>query len=310
MKIELPMEIIIPEKDEFKDFAKEIDYLINFFKNFSYLNCNRIISFQWENDLFIFDMTLIENAIQTLNSIKLCCSIGSFSDANTLIRKFRDDLIQYAYILNILHNRKPFVEEKDMKNIKTDNDENFADTLMKNRFNKSFTDDEKAVIAWFKNAVHDLPGPIKKKLEFENYMKSLKQNDNISQILDEYNLKEYWDTLRKRLNDYVHNNGIQFSAQNIIRVHDKSLDIHLKNVLIRTSYIACFFIISILMIKSTLIASTDYMDYLECGLEPPQDCQYLVAPFIQQFIDNKIAKLHPELKAYLKDYNINRMLIE
>lgn len=298
MPIEIPKELKISEKDEFKDFEKELDYLIDFFKDFSHLNWNRIISFTTEQGHFILDMTLIESASQTLHSIKLCCSIGSFSDANTLIRKFRDDLIQYVYILNILHKREPFIEE------------NFAESLMKIRFNKNFTDDEKAIIAWFNNAVYDLPRPIKKKLEFENYMKSLKQNENISQILNKYNLNEYWETLRKKLNDYVHNNGTRFSAQNTIKVYEKSLDTHLKNVLIRTSYIASFFMISLLMIESSLISSTDYIDYLECGLEPPEDCQYLVAPFIQQFIDNKIAKLHPELKKYLKDYNINNMQIE
>lgn len=309
MPIELPRELKISEKDEFKDFAEELDYLIDFFKDFSNLNWNRIISFISENGHFFLDMTLIESASQTLHSIKLCCSIGSFSDANTLIRKFRDDLIQYVYILNILHNRKPFIEE-DLKNLKTDNGENFADSLMKIRFNKNFTDDEKAVMAWFRNAVYDLPGPIKKKLEFENYMKSLKQNENISQILNEYNLKEYWDTLRKRLNDYVHNNGTRFSAQNIIKVYDKSLYTHLKNVVTRTSYISSFFMVAVLMIESSLISSTDYIDYLDCGLEPPEDCQYNVAPFIQDFIDNKVAKLHPELKKYLNDNNINKMMIE
>jgi len=307
--IEFPIQFSISEKEEFKVFEEELNYLIEFFKDFADLNWNRIISIISEKTYYRLDTTLIESASQTLHSIKLCCSIGSFADANTLIRKLRDDLIQYVFILNIINLRKHFVEE-DVKELKTESPENFANSLMKIKFNNVFTDDEKAVISWFANAVYDLPRPIRKKLEFENYMKVLKQNENIAQILKEYKLNEYWETLRKRLNDYVHNNGTRFSAQNITKANEKSLEVHLKNVVIRTSYISSFFMIAVLMIESSLISSTDYIDYLDCGLEPPEDCQYIVAPFIQDFIDKKVAKLHPELKKYLKDYNINKMMIE
>lgn len=305
----MPKEIKIHEAEEYKTFEKEIEYLIDFFKNFSDLNFGRFVPFVSDNNFYSLGTTLIDSVSQTLQSIRFCCSIGSFSDANTLIRKLRDDLIQYVYILNIIKIRQPFYEE-DLKDIKTDNPENFANSILNLKFNTSLSDDEKAVTAWFNNTVYDLPRPIKKKLEFENYMKVLKQNQNIAQILNDYNLKEYWETLRKKLNDYVHNNGIRFSAQNIIKVFDKSLDTHLKNVTIRTSYISSFFMVALLMIHSSLISSTDYVDYLDCGLEPPEDSQYLVAPFVQDFINKKVARLHPELKQYLKDNNNYKMKIE
>ncbi len=66
--------------------------------------------------------------LKHFRNIKLCCSIGSFSDANTLIRKLRDDLIQYAYILSIINLRKAFIED-DLKNLKVDNPEEFADSF-------------------------------------------------------------------------------------------------------------------------------------------------------------------------------------
>ena len=311
MKIELPEDIKINITEEFKAFRKEIDYLIDFFKNFSDLiSANgRIISFISDNKHFTLDTTLIDSSVQTLQSIKQCCSIGSFSDANTLIRKLRDDLIQYVYILNIINLRKPFIGD-DLEDLKFDNPEDLANSFLNIRLNNCLTDDEKAVTAWFTNTVYDLPRPIKKKLEFENYMKVLKQNQSIAQVLNEYNLQKYWETLRKRLNDYVHNNGIKFSFQNIIKANDKYLETHLKDINIQTSYITSFFIVTLLMIESSLISSTYYIDHLDCGLEPPEDSQYFIAPFIQDFIDTKVAKLHPELKQYLKNNNINGMKIE
>lgn len=311
MNFESFREIKINETEEFKTFAEEIDYLIEFFKRFSELIFynGRIISFFTDQNIFYLNTYLIDSSAQTLRSIKLCCSIGSFSDANTLIRKLREDLIQYVYILTIINMRKPFIED-DLKNLKIDNPEEFANSFSNIRFNNILTDDEKAVSAWFSNTVSELDRLIKRKLEFENYMKILKQNPIIAQILEKYNLQEYWEILRKRLNDYVHNNGVKFSAQNSIRINDKNLEIHFKNINIRTSYISSFFIIALLMVDSSLISSTDYIDHLDCNLEPPKDSQYSIASFIQDFIDIKVNKLHPELKQYLKDNNINGMRIE
>jgi hypothetical protein len=311
MNFESFREIKIDESSEFKAFAEEIDYLIEFFKRFSeqIFRNGQIISFFTDKNIFNLNTYLIDSSAQTLRSIKLCCSIGSFSDANTLIRKLRDDLIQYVYILTIINARKPFIED-DLKNLKIDNPEEFANAFSNIRINNVLTDDEKALSAWFSNTVSDLEKSIKRKLEFENYMKMLKQNSNIAQVLEEYNLQNYWEVLRRRLNDYVHNNGVKFAAQNSIRKNDKNLEIHLKNINVRTSYISSFFIIVLLMVDSSLISSTDYIDHLDCNLEPPENSQYFIAGFIQDFIDTKVNKLHPELKQYLKDNNNNGMRIE
>ena len=301
----------ITETEEFKAFAKEIDFLTEFVYDLSELISvyGRIISYNTDKGFYNFDTSLIDSSVQTLRSIKLCCSIGSFSDANTLTRKLRDDLIQYVYILNIINLRKPFLEES-IQNIKIDNAEDFAKSFLNLEFNPNFTEDEQAVSAWFHNAVSDLKYSVKKKLEFENYMNVLKQNKNISHILISYNLQKYWENLRIKLNNYVHNNGTQYSLHNFVSADNKNLATHLKNVNYRTSYITSFFLILLLMVESSLIASTNYIDHLDCGLEPPQDSQYFIASFIQNFIDTKITTLHPELKKYLIDNNINGMKIE
>lgn len=309
MNFELPEEKRIDKTEEFKTFSEDIDYLTEFLSGLSELISIRIITFFSNQEYYTLTTELIDSSTQTLKSIKLCCSIGSFSDANTLIRKLRDDLIQYVYILNIIGLRKPFLEES-IKELKTNNPEDFAKSILNLQFNSTLTEDELAVTAWFKNSVSNLRGPIKKKLEFGNYMNVLKQNNNVNQILVEYNLQEYWETLRGRLNNYVHNNGTHFSSHNVISANNKNLGTHLKNINIRTAYISSFFLILLLMIESSLISSTDYVDHLGCGLQPPEDSQYLVASFIQEFIDEKISKIHPELKQYLKDNNVNGMKIE
>lgn len=311
MNFELTKDNQIIETEGFKTFAEDIDYLTEFFSDLSELIFfnGRIITFFSVNECYLLNTALIKSSAQTLRNIKLCCSIGAFSDANTLIRKLRDDLIQYVYILNIINDRKPFLGES-LKNFKTDSPEDFVKSLSNLQYNNNLTDDEQAVTAWFKNSVSDLPFRLKGKLGFKNYMIALKQNSKIAHILTEYKLHGYWKALSGTLNNYVHNNGTSFSSNNFISANNKDLETHLKNISTRTSYVSSFFLIVLLMIESSIISSTDYIDYLDCNMKPPEDSQFSIAVFVQDFIDKKVSKIHPELKQYLKDNNIQGMRID
>lgn len=311
MQFEAPIERLITETDEFKRFAVEMDYLAEFFSSLSELvfdNGHTITYFSF-NKHFELNTGLIDSASQTLKSIKYCCSIGSFSDANTLTRKLRDDLLQYVYLIQIIQLRKPF-DDASIKAFNINDPEEFERAFLNLRYNQKLTDDEEAVTAWFENRVADLKGAIKKKLAFENYMAALKQDEKISEILSHYKLMEYWEDLRKKLNNYVHNNGAFFSLQNYISASDKNLGKHLMSISYRTSFISSFFLAILLMVDSSLISSTDYIDYLDCGMKPPENSQYAVAPFVQEFIDHKVVILHPELKQFLKEHNIHGMKME
>ena len=285
-------ENIVGNTKSFEIFIEEFNGNINFLDNFSNLICfsGRMISFFTDKKIYNIGTTLLDNSVQTLKSIKLCCSIGSFADANTLIRKLRDDLILYIYILDVANKR--------------------TNSILDLKFDSILTENEKAVEAWLSNTVSELPNKTKMKLSFENYMKYLKQNEDITKTLENHNLEHYWETLRARLNDYVHNNGIQFTSHNLIKEYNQNLDIYLKNINIRTSYIITLFLVLIIMTEAPLIASTDMIDHLECGLTPPEDCQYEIAPFIQNYIDKKVVAFHPELKQFLRDNNKYDMRIQ
>lgn len=310
MKIRYYNQVMMSETEQFKLFEKDFDQNIEFlddFTNLIKLN-GRIISFISDKNFHIVNAKLLENSVQTLRSIKLCCSIGSFSDANTLVRKLRDDLLLYTYILTIVNKRKSFTEDS-LANLSMENQEEFVKGFSNLQFNTMLNDDEKAVTAWLENKVLELPRKIRMNLSFENYMKVLRKDSKISQILVDYKLGNYWEILRSKLNNYIHNNGSQFSSHNLIKTHDQNLEIYFGNVNVRTSYIITLFLVLITMIESSLISSGDMIDYLDCGMEPPEDCQYEIAAFIQSYIDDKVVKIHPELKQFLKDNNINGMKI-
>lgn len=300
----------IPEVEKYKIFEIEFDNTIDFLKNFTDLVTfsGRIISFISTEKVHIVNSSLLESSIQTLKSIKLCCSIGSFSDANTLIRKLRDDLLQYVYILAIINRRKTFTQ-KSFENFKIDSVEEMITGFLQLEFNE-LTNDELAVEAWLSNKVLELPYNVKKKLGFENYMKILKLDSNVNKILLEYKLHKYWEHLQTKLNNYVHNNGTQFSQHNLIKSNNPNLEIYYQNINIRSSYVITFFLVLITMIDSPLLCSGDIEDYLDLDIEPPENCQYEIAPFIQEYINNKVVPLHPELKEFLQKNNSQGMKIE
>lgn len=301
----------IADSEKFKKFKKEFNSNIEFLQSFADLMSysGRIISFISPEKVHIVPSTyILNNTIQSLKSIRHCCSKGSFADANTLIRKLRDDLILYVYILAIINKRKTFTETSFEK-FKIETVEEFIEGFSGLIFT-DLNDDEKAVEAWLSNAVHKLHPSIKKKLYFENYMTVLKQNPNINDILLKHNLKKYWEFLRTKLNDYVHSNGIKFTLHNLIELNDTNLEIYFQNINTRTSYIITFFLVLITMVESPLICSGEIEDYLDLGIDPPENCQYEIAPFIQEFINKKVVPLHPELKEYLRNNNSHGMIIE
>lgn len=293
-----------------KKLNKEFNSYIEFLESFSNLLkfSGRQLTFISDNKFHILDNKLIDSSVQTLKSIELCSSIGSFSDANTLIRKLRDDLMLYSFILVIINKRESFTEES-LNNISLESADKFAYSMTNLVINKNLSHDEKALSAWLNNTVDKLPYKIRKKLSFENYMDILKSNEHIKSILATYQLNDYWEDLRIKLNDYVHNNGIKYTSHNLSRISDSNYEIHLKSINERISFIISFYLVTIIMIDSTLMSSGEMIDYLDLGIEPPEDCQYEIAPFIQSFIDEKIGKLHPDLKQFLRDQNSHGMHI-
>lgn len=52
---------------------------------------------------------------RTLETIDFCCNREAYSDAYTLIRKYRDDLMQYLFVLNVIQNEHGLTDEEAEK---------------------------------------------------------------------------------------------------------------------------------------------------------------------------------------------------
>ena len=78
----------------------------------------------------------------------------------------------------------------------------------------------------------------------------------------------------------------------------------------RLDFVTCFFLVLLILVKPNLIGSTDYIDYFDIGVEPPDNSQYWIAPFVQEFIEEYVSKINSELKVFPKYNNKYGMLID
>lgn len=103
------------------------------------------------------------------------------------------------------------------------------------------------------------------------------------------------ENLKKMLHNYIHKNGIKYI--NLERIKYREFT---KDYLEKLKFIFKFYFKISFLLDNTCIASSDYIDCLECGIEPPEDCQYWVAPIFTQYIDSQF---NEEDKKWIKENN-------
>lgn len=297
----------------FHAFKKNILIQEEFLGDIAELTFDKCIMCISKKGTYMLDGVFLQSAIMTLNSITVCCNYGCFADANVLIRKYRDDLFLYLFIIDVLNNRKALTgAEIDIITNGEMNTDKFISLVDATRLilEKGSSKDlnDKAVDAWFDNDSSN--GKYKRELSIDNYLKYLKSTSVLKECILEHGLDSEWGNIRRKLNDYTHNNGKKYLISNLsVRLPEENIEKHILSISNDISFITSVFLVVLILIRPDFIASTDYADYLD-EIEPPDDSQYWVAPFIQEYIDQNIVRLHPELKSFLITRNNYGMKIE
>lgn len=251
----------------FEETKLKIEDLANFICNFTDLiwwNGNFAFLFH-KNKVFIMQSGILDSTYSTLLSIRQLVEIGHFSDVNVLMRKLRDDLFLFLYLLEVV-NRYRLGHE---------------------------TVHERNAFKWMENKLENLT--------ISDILIYLIKNESINKAIIKHNLRKAWDNIGKNLNNFVHGNGIMYAQLNYANYDYKTIEKIFNDITFKLSYIVSVFVVLLILIKPSLISSSDYVDALELGIQPARDSQYNIAPFIQEFIDNYVIKLHPDIKNFLKD---------
>lgn len=280
-------------------------------------NASRMIQIELiGNKTYLIAGQALDAARHTLSSILGCCKHACFSDAFTLTRKFRDDLVQYLFIIFTLDGINGMSEEETQKyfNDIADIDKIIEGTNLFREIVSSGTrkqPHEKAVDSWLEDTLSNDDHFQDRKQYFDasKYISILKKDDTVKKCFDLY-LKQLWSDLDRELNNYVHSNGSKYIMSNLpLYIFDDRKDI-IEDLIstIRNSMV--IFVSLIILIKSPYIQSCDYIGSLDIGETPPEGSQYWVAPIIQNFIDTDIVRISLDLKNFLKEQNKYGMQIK
>ena len=246
------------------------------------------------------------SAMNTVTSIDFCCSRNAYSDAYTLVRKYRDDLLQYLFLLNLIKSTHGLTDD-ELKNFPF-NEESLVKILELDF--KILTSGERkstaqfAMESWMYNDL-DKSNNSKTRKDFfdaSKYKKDLIGNNDRVKYLFANFFNSIWTDTDRTLNNYVHTNGKKYLTDNYIYQKNKrEKDQELINNLQRLTDI---FLCLLAVIDSTKMHSSDYMDYMEMGTQPPEGCQYWVCPCIIDYMNNRFDS---RLLTYIQTTDVNGM---
>lgn len=206
----------------------------------------------------------------TVGSIVSCCEFGCIADANTLLRKYRDDLFFYLYILVWDSNSRI------------------------NKVSETIGKMEKNILQWLKN---DLSG-----LNIRTVMEHILQSEKIKSAAETFQLSSSYKSIGRRLNDYVHSNGISYYNYNVSSREESTFQNKLERLLQDIRFVTTSFVFLLTLCSPMAIMSNDYIDYLDCGEVPPEGSQYWVAPFILTFLEENSELVDKDYLYYLRDH--------
>ena len=199
----------------------------------------------------------------TLESIRAILLAGRINDAYALLRKFQD-----SAVINV-----------------------YANLYLSDHFSIDNFIVEKIQ--------HWLEG--KEKLPKYRIMSLYIQgSEKLKPITDILLADERYKRIRSRCNDHTHYNFYQHVMLNDNEVHIPSrvqwLDLFANDVcdlfILHLGY--TFFL------NDHYMASSDYLDSLECDMQPEKESQYWVAPFVQAAFDKIVTPRRPQITTTIK----------
>jgi hypothetical protein len=208
--------------------------------------------------------TYIFSSIQgTIESIRTVLAAGRINDAYALLRKYYD-----SAIINVYSN----LYLKDHFSL---------ENLIVEKINK-----------WLQG---------KDKLPTYRVMSQyIRDSIKLAPINVLLNSDERYNTLRGRCNDHTHYNFFHNFLLNDKAVYLEDRLQHLTCFSRDARDILILHLAFVFFLMDHYLMSSDYMDSLECNMEPEKDSSYWVAPFAQKIFDEIVTKERPDIAAVIK----------
>jgi hypothetical protein len=201
----------------------------------------------------------------TLTSIRTILRDGKINDAYALLRKYYDSTVITIY--SALYLEEHF------------NIDNFIVQQIDN---------------WLKGKDR-LP-------EYRVMSEYIRKSPRVAPITQLLFADDRYKQLRNRCNDHAHYNFFHNVLLNDPKICLPNRHKALNDFAGDVRDVAILHLSYLFIARQYYMASSDYLDSLECGLTPEPDSQYWVAPFVQEAFDEIVAHYRPDIAASIKDH--------
>lgn len=208
--------------------------------------------------------TYVYSSMQgTVESIRTILLAGRINDAYALLRKYYDSAVINVYSNLYLHNNfsiENFVVEK----------------------------------------IHNWLQGEEKLPEYRVMSQYIKASDALRPINNLFSIDDRYKRLRARCNDHTHYNFFRNMMLNDNEVHIENRSWWLERFAEDVKDVFVLHLGYIFFLNGHYMMSNDYMDALDCNMQPEEDSQYWVAPFIQDIFNEVITPRRPDITATIK----------
>ena len=218
---------------------------------------------------------LFESCNRVLCSIKECIKIGNFPDAIMLTRKYRDDIIFYFYsALNASDYITSTIEET-----------------------KPDKEKRKRIDQWMRNKRDHFSVSNAVDNEFS-------KDERLKEFFIKFNIPKQCEEFNTKLNRFVHSKGFAYINHPALFYQRNPQVLEEMCAIIKNAiqFFSVLFIALESIINPCSVASSDYVDSLDNGLEPEVGSQYWVAPIIKTYFKENGKILGDGLIDYMKSF--------
>lgn len=234
----------------------ELDEYIDFYRSLS----RSVMSFATIGTTAIVNMdSYVYSSIQgTVDSIKILLEKGRVNDSYSLVRKYFDSVIINVYSNLYLQDHQSieiYIVEK--------------------------------INSWL-NGKEQLP-------DYRVMSQYIKSSYKFKEINDLLYSDDLYKNIRGRCNDHTHYNYFQNVLLNDSEIYLKGRAHSLNELSGDVKSIFILHLSYICTICQHYMMSSDHLDYLECGMTPPDGSQYWVASFFQNAFSKVLMKERPDI---------------
>lgn len=249
---------------------KDLDHFVEFYEQLGYQTSMFLA--QGTKAILELDTYVFSSLQGTLDSVRMLLRAGMMNDAYALVRKFHDAAVINAYTAHYLKSHfslEHFLVER--------------------------------IESWRSGKVA-LP-------RFKTMLNSLKDDDKLAALNRVLESDRRYEQLRERCNGHVHFSYYEHMLINIRDIYLNSRVQVLSQLRRDLRDIVVLHLAYVFSINPAYMASSDYVDALECWLQPEEGSQYWVARNVQEMFDRYISPWRPDVAAVVKANSSMNLLL-